>query len=107
MILNLSMLHATMQGTSGFYQLLTLSIGKVQARQVFGASSALKAGGNMTYMRVIAAIIEDICIVIIAFDAFETIVLPRRVVRKVRVAKRVFATRQLGSLGDGRQIAFG
>ncbi len=28
-----------------------------------------------------------ICIVIIAFDAFETIVLPRRVVRKVRVAK--------------------
>ena len=41
----------------------------------------------MIYIRVIAAILGVICIVIIAFDAFETIVLPRRVVRKVRVAK--------------------
>lgn len=39
------------------------------------------------YLRIIAAILGVICIIVIAFDAFETIVLPRRVVRKVRVAK--------------------
>lgn len=41
----------------------------------------------MFYLRIIAAILGVICIVVIAFDAFETIVLPRRVVRRVRVAK--------------------
>ncbi len=41
----------------------------------------------MIYMRLIAAILGIVCIVVIAFDAFETIVLPRRVVRRVRVAK--------------------
>lgn len=41
----------------------------------------------MTYMRVIAAIFGVVFILITAFDAFETIVLPRRVVRRVRMAK--------------------
>ncbi|HEY3991316.1 MAG TPA: potassium channel family protein [Ktedonobacteraceae bacterium] len=41
----------------------------------------------MGYMKIISAILGVICIVVIAFDAFETIVLPRRVVRRVRVAK--------------------
>ena len=41
----------------------------------------------MIYIKAIAAILGVIFIVVIAFDAFETIVLPRRVVRRVRVAK--------------------
>lgn len=41
----------------------------------------------MAYLRVGAAILGVICIIVIAFDTFETVVLPRRVVRKVRVAK--------------------
>jgi hypothetical protein len=38
-------------------------------------------------MKIVAVIAGILGIIIIAFDAFETIVLPRRVVRKVRVAK--------------------
>jgi hypothetical protein len=38
-------------------------------------------------MKVVAAIFGILCIIVIAFDAFETVVLPRRVVRRVRVAK--------------------
>lgn len=38
-------------------------------------------------MRIIAAIFGVLCIFVVAFDAFETVVLPRRVVRRVRVAK--------------------
>jgi len=41
----------------------------------------------MTYMRVIAAIFGTIFVLVTAFDAFETVVLPRRVVRRVRLAK--------------------
>jgi hypothetical protein len=38
-------------------------------------------------MRVVAVILGIICVFIAAFDSFETIILPRRVVRKVRVTK--------------------
>src|SRR5579883_540547 len=38
-------------------------------------------------MKVVALILGVLCIVIAAFDAFETVVLPRRVVRRVRLAK--------------------
>ncbi len=38
-------------------------------------------------MRIAAIIIGILCIIIVAFDAFETIVLPRRVVRRVRLTK--------------------
>lgn len=41
----------------------------------------------MIYVRIIAAILGILFIIVTAFDAFETIVLPRRVVRKVRMAK--------------------
>lgn len=41
----------------------------------------------MGYLRDFAAIFGILSIVVTAFDAFETIVLPRRVVRRVRVAK--------------------
>src|SRR5579862_5528401 len=41
----------------------------------------------MAYIRILVAILGIALIVVIAFDAFETIVLPRRVVRRVRVAK--------------------
>jgi hypothetical protein len=38
-------------------------------------------------MKIVAVIFGILCIIVIAFDAFETMVLPRRVVRRVRVAK--------------------
>ncbi len=38
-------------------------------------------------MKVVALVLGILCIVIAAFDAFETVVLPRRVVRRVRLAK--------------------
>ena len=38
-------------------------------------------------MKVVVAILGILCILVVAFDAFETIVLPRRVVRRVRLAK--------------------
>lgn len=38
-------------------------------------------------MKIAAIIFGIVCILVIAFDAFETIILPRRVVRRVRVAK--------------------
>ncbi len=38
-------------------------------------------------MKIVAVIFGILCIFIVAFDAFETIILPRRVVRKVRVTK--------------------
>src|SRR6185312_10364613 len=42
---------------------------------------------KMTYLRIIAAIFGVLFIIVTAFDTFETIILPRRVVRRVRVAK--------------------
>lgn len=38
-------------------------------------------------MKVVALIVGILCIIIAAFDSFETVVLPRRVVRRVRLAK--------------------
>lgn len=38
-------------------------------------------------MRIAAIILGIVCIIVVALDAFETIVLPRRVVRRVRLAK--------------------
>ena len=55
-------------------------------------------------MKVAAAILGILCIIVIAFDAFETIVLPRRVVRRVRVAKIFYRVSWAGWSMLGRKL---
>ncbi len=55
-------------------------------------------------MKVAAVIFGILCIIVIAFDAFETIVLPRRVVRRVRVAKIFYRVSWAGWSMLGRKL---
>lgn len=55
-------------------------------------------------MRISAAILGLLCIFVIAFDAFETIVLPRRVVRRVRVAKIFYRVTWTAWAALGRKL---
>src|SRR5438552_7588312 len=52
-------------------------------------------------MRVLAVIFGIVVILLVALDAFETIVLPRRVTRRIRLARLFYRTIQAGwhSLG--------
>lgn len=61
----------------------------------------------MQYLRTAAVILGVICIIVIAFDAFETMVLPRRVVRKVRVAKIFYRVSWAGWSMVGRKLRAG
>lgn len=58
-------------------------------------------------MRIVAAILGIFCIIIVAFDAFETIVLPRRVVRRVRLAKIFYRVSWAGWSALGRRLHAG
>lgn len=61
----------------------------------------------MAYMRVVASVLGVLCLIVIAFDAFETIVLPRRVVRRVRIAKIFYRVTWAGWAVVGRKIRAG
>src|SRR5438552_8845941 len=52
-------------------------------------------------MRIVAVIFGSVLILLVALDAFETIVLPRRVTRRLRLARLFYRAIQLGwkSLG--------
>src|SRR5258708_11955923 len=62
-----------------------LHLSHSDAHEVPGRDSVRRSEERV--MKVAAVIFGILCIIVIAFDAFETIVLPRRVVRRVRVAK--------------------
>jgi hypothetical protein len=47
-------------------------------------------------MRILAAIFGIVLILLVALDAFETIVLPRRVTRRIRLARLYFSVIQIG-----------
>ena len=55
-------------------------------------------------MKVVALIFGILCIVVAAFDAFETVVLPRRVVRRVRFAKIFYRVSWAAWSWPGRKI---
>jgi hypothetical protein len=58
-------------------------------------------------MKVVAVIIGIVCIVVVAFDAFETVVLPRRVVRRVRLAKIFYRVSWAAWSALGRKLRQG
>src|SRR6266566_1532948 len=60
-------------------------------------------------MRVLAVIFGIVVILLVALDAFETIVLPRRVTRRIRLARLFYRTIQAGwqSLGHVLQPGMG
>lgn len=55
-------------------------------------------------MNVAALILGILCIVVAAFDAFETVVLPRRVVRRVRLAKIFYRVSWVAWSWPGRKM---
>ena len=55
-------------------------------------------------MRLLAVIFGIALILLVAQDAFETIVLPRRVTRRIRLAKLFYRVTQLGWNSMGRMI---
>ncbi len=55
-------------------------------------------------MRLLAVIFGIVLIILVAQDAFETIVLPRRVTRRIRLAKLFYRVTQLGWNSMGRMI---
>ena len=48
-------------------------------------------------MRILAVIFGIVLIVLVAQDAFETIILPRRVTRRIRLARLFYRLSQLGA----------
>lgn len=58
-------------------------------------------------MKVVAAILGILCIFVVAFDAFETVVLPRRVVRRVRLAKIFYRVSWAAWSALGRKLRHG
>ena len=55
-------------------------------------------------MRLLAVIFGIALIVLVALDAFETIVLPRRVTRRIRLTRLFYRVFQFGSTSLGRLI---
>jgi hypothetical protein len=55
-------------------------------------------------MKVVAVVLGIFCIFVVAFDTFETIILPRRVMRKVRVAKIFYRVSWAGWSTLGRKL---
>lgn len=58
-------------------------------------------------MRIIPVILSILCIIVVAFDAFETVILPRRVVRRVRLAKIFYRLTWAGWSAVGRRMRAG
>jgi hypothetical protein len=55
-------------------------------------------------MRILAVIFGIVLIVLVAQDAFETIVLPRRVTRRIRLARLFYRLTQMGWKSIGHLI---
>ena len=55
-------------------------------------------------MRILAVIFGIVLIVLVALDAFETIILPRRVTRRIRLARLFYSLSQLGWKSIGHLI---
>src|SRR5213080_3592281 len=55
-------------------------------------------------MRILAVIFGIVLIVLVAQDAFETIVLPRRVIRRIRLARLFYRLTQIGWKSIGHLI---
>src|SRR5712691_2387836 len=58
-------------------------------------------------MRIVAVIFGIVLILLVALDAFETIVLPRRVTRRLRLARLFYRTIQVGWRSLGRLVRAG
>src|SRR6266702_3321339 len=55
-------------------------------------------------MRILAVIFGIVLILLVALDAFETIVLPRRVIRRIRLARLFYRVIQVGGNSIGHLI---
>src|SRR5713226_2425713 len=58
-------------------------------------------------MRIVAVIFGIVLILLVALDAFETIILPRRVTRRLRLARLFYRTIQVGWQSLGRLVRAG
>src|SRR2546423_11244502 len=55
-------------------------------------------------MRILAVVFGIVLIVLVALDAFETIILPRRVTRRIRLARLFYSLTQIGWKSIGHLI---
>src|ERR1700736_6586298 len=55
-------------------------------------------------MRILAVIFGIVLIVLVALDAFETIILPRRVIRRIRLARLFYRVIEIGGKTIGHLI---